>query len=145
MEPYVYKFHMVRVIDGDTIVADIDLGMSTWLKNVNIRLADIDSYEAKKGTRLQRQVERTGLTEDEIIAKGKAAKLVLEAELKGAVEEGQFLLIQTIKKDSFGRWLSKIFIEGNDQSINDWMLKENIAMAFNWTPKSQQEGSHESS
>jgi len=35
---YSYKFNLVRVIDGDTVDIDIDLGFGVWLKKQRIRL-----------------------------------------------------------------------------------------------------------
>ena len=35
---YHYKAKLVRVIDGDTIDVDIDLGFDVWLKKQRIRL-----------------------------------------------------------------------------------------------------------
>ncbi len=44
---YLYKAKLVRVIDGDTIDLDIDLGFDVWLKKQRIRLAGIDSPECR--------------------------------------------------------------------------------------------------
>ena len=32
MEKYIYKAKLVRVVDGDTVDAMIDLGFDTWVK-----------------------------------------------------------------------------------------------------------------
>lgn len=44
---YEYKCKIIRVVDGDTINVDIDLGFDIWLKNQNIRLAGIDTPESR--------------------------------------------------------------------------------------------------
>jgi micrococcal nuclease len=44
---YHYKAKLVRVIDGDTIDVDIDLGFDVWLKRQRIRLAGIDAPESR--------------------------------------------------------------------------------------------------
>jgi len=44
---YTYKASLVRVIDGDTIDVDIDLGFDVWLKKQRIRLAGIDTPESR--------------------------------------------------------------------------------------------------
>ena len=44
---YHYKAVLVRVIDGDTIDVDIDLGFDVGLKKQRIRLAGIDSPECR--------------------------------------------------------------------------------------------------
>ena len=38
-----YKVEVLRVVDGDTVDVDIDLGFSTWLKKQRIRLYGIDT------------------------------------------------------------------------------------------------------
>ena len=43
---YEYNCTLVRVIDGDTVDVDIDLGFDTILKNQRIRLAGIDTPES---------------------------------------------------------------------------------------------------
>ena len=44
---YEYKCNVVRVIDGDTIVVDIDLGFEMWLKNQHVRVYGIDAPEVR--------------------------------------------------------------------------------------------------
>ena len=44
---FYYQCDLVRVIDGDTIIVDIDLGFSTYLKNQKVRLAGIDTPESR--------------------------------------------------------------------------------------------------
>ena len=42
-----YKVNVLRVVDGDTVYVDIDLGFSTWLKKQRIRLYGIDTPESR--------------------------------------------------------------------------------------------------
>ncbi len=42
---YQYSAKIVRVIDGDTVVVDIDLGLSIWKHNEHIRLEGIAAPE----------------------------------------------------------------------------------------------------
>ena len=44
---YQYKAKVNRVIDGDTVVLDIDLGMEVWLHDQHIRLANFDAPETR--------------------------------------------------------------------------------------------------
>ena len=44
---YEYKATIVRVVDGDTVDVDIDLGFDTWLHNQRIRLYGIDTPECR--------------------------------------------------------------------------------------------------
>ena len=42
-----YRCKIVRVIDGDTVDVDIDLGFGVWLKKQRIRLYGIDTPESR--------------------------------------------------------------------------------------------------
>jgi micrococcal nuclease len=44
---YEYKATVVKVVDGDTVDVDIDLGFDTWLHNQRIRLYGIDTPECR--------------------------------------------------------------------------------------------------
>jgi len=47
MTPYVYRCKLDRVVDGDTIDIDIDLGFNVWLKKQRVRLVGIDTPESR--------------------------------------------------------------------------------------------------
>ena len=42
-----YKCKLVKVVDGDTVDVDIDLGFGVWLQNQRIRLYGIDTPESR--------------------------------------------------------------------------------------------------
>ena len=44
---YEYKCEIVRVVDGDTVDVNIDLGFNTWLWKERIRLKGIDTPESR--------------------------------------------------------------------------------------------------
>ena len=44
---YEYRCKIVRVVDGDTVDIDIDLGFGVWLKNERIRIYGIDTPECR--------------------------------------------------------------------------------------------------
>ena len=44
---YEYKCTIDRVVDGDTVDVDIDLGFGVWLKKQRIRLYGIDTPESR--------------------------------------------------------------------------------------------------
>ena len=103
---YTYRAELVRVIDGDTVVLDIDLGFETWIRDQSIRLYGIDTPEI------------TGEEKEE----GLAVKSWLEERLYG-----QEIVLQSIqdKKGKFGRWLGVLFIDG--KSVNDELLSSGKA------------------
>lgn len=42
---WVYRCKVLRVVDGDTVDVDIDLGFDVWLRKARVRLAGIDTAE----------------------------------------------------------------------------------------------------
>ena len=38
-----YRVNIVKVVDGDTVDVDIDLGFGIWMKNERVRLFGIDT------------------------------------------------------------------------------------------------------
>lgn len=111
---YLYRAEIVRVIDGDTIVADIDLGFRTWLHDEHLRLAGIDTPERRS-------------------EEGKAVAETLRQRI-----EGKTLYICTIKAKrsdaestgSFGRYLVVVYDSG--ENINDWLLATGRAEPFKY-------------
>ena len=45
---YEYKATIVKVVDGDSIYVDIDLGFDVWIRNQSIRLYGIDTPECRQ-------------------------------------------------------------------------------------------------
>ena len=44
---YEYNCKIVKVIDGDTVDVDIDLGFGVWLKDERVRIMGIDTPESR--------------------------------------------------------------------------------------------------
>ena len=115
-DPYVYRIKSVgRVVDGDTIDADIDLGFDISLTK-RIRLAGIDSPESRT----------TNLKE-------KALGLESKEWLKKSLEGAKDILIKTEKPDStekYGRIIGHLFINDQETSLNNQMIDEGYALAY---------------
>jgi len=97
-----YRAEIVRVVDGDTIDARLDLGfyMSAELR---LRLAGIDAPET-------RGPEREA---------GKAATAALVAKL---AEDPGPCIVRTSKTGKYGRWLADIF-SPSGLHLNNWLLE----------------------
>ena len=107
-----YNAKLIRVIDGDTIDAEIDLGFHTFVKK-RIRLYKIDAPET-----------RTRDKSEKIL--GKKAKSRLLEILNS--NSGTFVL-RSHGIGKFGRCLGEIFI--NNVSINETLIKEGHASRYN--------------
>lgn len=51
---YEYKAVISRVVDGDTVDVDIDLGFNVWLKKQRIRLYGIDTPESRTRDKVEK-------------------------------------------------------------------------------------------
>ena len=110
---YQYKIKKIhRVIDGDTIDIDIDLGFSITISH-RVRLKDIDAAE----TRTKDLSEK---------AEGVKARLWLEKELSRSNE----WIIETHKEDKYGRILGTLYLVGDSVTLNERMLNEGIARPY---------------
>ena len=52
-----YKCKLVRVVDGDTVDVDIDLGFGVWLRKQRIRLYGIDTPESRTSDPIEKFTE----------------------------------------------------------------------------------------
>jgi len=126
--PYEYKFICKKVIDGDTVVGDIDLGFNIVFSNQYIRLIGIDTPESKSKDKVEK-------------AFGLLSKKAVEEFMK---LEDQ-LVIQTFlnddNEDKFGRILGKI-ITSSKVCLNDWLINNNFAVKYNGENKDSIKKAH---
>ena len=108
MDKHIYSAKVVRVVDGDTADAMIDLGFDTWVKK-RIRFYGVDTWES-----------RTRNLEEK--KKGLAAKAYVKDLLENS-DEGKFLL-KSHGVGKYGRVLGELFVKGHETSVNE-LLKEN--------------------
>ena len=106
---YTYKAKLDRVVDGDTVDANIDLGFDISIHK-RIRLAGIDTPE----TRTRDKEEKT---------KGLASKSRLIELLK----DGSFIL-ESNEVCKYGRVLGTLHI--NDININETLVEEGFAVEY---------------
>jgi micrococcal nuclease len=113
---YEYRVKKVlKVVDGDTIDVDIDLGFSVSFTQ-RVRLAGIDTPESRT----------TDLKE-------KALGLEVKEYLKNLLDGAEDIVIQTEKPDSsekYGRILGWLFINDEDISLNEKMISEGYAWEY---------------
>jgi len=113
---YEYKVKVVRVIDGDTIDVDIDLGFSTVLTKRRIRLYGIDTPESR--TRDKEEKKRG------IISKN---YLLLKCPI------GEYVTLKSHGVGKFGRILGELFEYNKHEdtvSINQEMCDEGYAAPY---------------
>jgi len=95
---------VTRVIDGDTLVCDLDLGWNVWHMEQRVRLLGIDTPELKGSTRMA----------------GEAARLFVINTLGWSAAwntEPVAVTVVSEQLDSFGRVLGRVLLaDGSDLS-----------------------------
>ena len=109
---YDYQCTIVRVVDGDTVDVDIDLGFDTWRCGERIRLYGIDTPECRARD-----------------AEEKAAGFLAKGFVEEALHVGATYRLQTKEKGKFGRYLATIYLT-DDTSINAALVKERLAVPY---------------
>ncbi|MFQ5649113.1 MAG: thermonuclease family protein [bacterium] len=104
---YCYRATIISVYDGDTVRADIDLGLKTWVKNEKLRLARINAPELRGDER-----------EAGLAARDFLRDKILEHDV----------IIETLKdkKGKYGRYLVEIWLEQEGEesiNVNDLMVE----------------------
>ena len=52
---YEYKCNIVKIVDGDTVDVDIDLGFGVWLKDERVRVMGIDTPESRTRDKIEKK------------------------------------------------------------------------------------------
>ena len=106
---YDYRCEVLRVIDGDTIELNIDLGFSCWYRGV-ARLKGINAPELSGASRPQGEISKAAL-----IALLAVGPVIAITELKK-------------EKDKYGRCLVRLFCAGVD--VNEAMVAGGFAVPY---------------
>lgn len=113
---YTYNCIIRRVVDGDTIDVDIDLGFGIWLSNERVRLYGIDTPESRTSDPVEKYY-------------GMLATEFVEERL--IVGNRYVLRSREFKKvDSFGRILGDI-VASDGRTIIDHLLESHHAVLWN--------------
>ena len=109
---YEYKCKLVKVVDGDTVDVDIDLGFGVWLQNQRIRMYGIDAPESRTSDKVEKVYGMAA--KDFVIKWTNACDLVLKTFKDG--------------KGKYGRILGELWY--NDVNINQRMIEEHHAVKY---------------
>jgi micrococcal nuclease len=122
---YRYKVSIVKVVDGDTVDVDIDLGFGMVYKKQRVRMLGIDTPESRTRDLVEKKF-------------GKASK----KHLKGMLEEAESIELVSHDKGKFGRILGDLFIGSNETSVNQQMILDHHAVAYTGGNKEETEAGH---
>ena len=111
---YEYNANIIRVYDGDTVWADLDLGFGIWMRNQAIRLRGINTPELRGETK-----------EAGIAARDRLKDLLARV--------GNQCVIITVKDDQtgkYGRILGELLVAGEEISLNQMLIDEGFAVPY---------------
>jgi len=116
---YEYRCKVIRVIDGDTVDVDIDLGFDIMLRDERVRIMGIDTPESRTRDKVEKKF-------------GLASKARLKELIGG--KSGPILKTQINKKGEdmrgkFGRILGD-FVTDDGRMVTDILVEEGHAVAY---------------
>jgi len=119
---YTYEATLDRVIDGDTVDLNIDLGFDVWLHSTRIRLHHIDTPEKRTRDLLEKHFGfiASDFVLDRLI---NAKQIIVNTTLEGP-------------KDKYGRILGVIWVDDYILSLNDQLIEKRYAVKYEGQNKS---------
>lgn len=122
---YEYRCKILRIVDGDTVDVDIDLGFGIWMHKERIRILGIDTPESRT-----RDLEE------------KAFGLAAKQYVKDLMPIGSQQIIKTEKDKTgkFGRVLGDFIIEG--KLLTELMIENNHAVPYHGQSKEDVKSAH---
>lgn len=131
---YDYRCNVVKVVDGDTVDVDIDLGFGIWLRGERVRIMGIDTPESRTSDKLEKVF-------------GLAAKARLKSLLgKTAVLKTQVSKSGEDMKGKFGRILGDFDVY--DANSDSWrpateiLVEEGHAVSYFGGSKEEVQAAH---
>ena len=116
-----YDVTVLKIVDGDTVDVDIDLGFGVCLKDERVRIMGIDTPESRTSDRVEDLF-------------GEAAKARLKELMKHG---GKLITTEDAKgedmKGKFGRILGDFYVEryeGKKERVTDILIEEGHAVAY---------------
>ena len=133
---YEYRAKILRVVDGDTVDVDIDLGFGVWMHKERVRMMGIDTPESRTRDKVEKKF---GLASKEYV---KAylpigSMQVLKTEIDKSGED---------KKGKFGRILGDFLVydssEDATKRLTEVMISQGYGVAYHGQNKDEVEAEH---
>ena len=126
---YEYGFKLIKVVDGDTVDVDIDLGFGTWMRKQRIRLNGIDAPESRT-----RDLEE------------KKFGLLAKEKLKTLLANARSLRTSKDDRGKFGRILGdfEVYYSQEDRwcGVVEILIKESYGVPYKGQSKGEIEEQH---
>ena len=113
---WTYRCKLKKVIDGDTVDVDIDLGFGIWQMNERVRIMGIDTPESRTRNKIEKKF---GLAAKARLKSLLGPKPVLQTTISKKGED---------MKGKFGRVLGDFLYDG--KKVSEIMCQEGHAVAY---------------
>jgi micrococcal nuclease len=125
-DPFLYKCVIQRIVDGDTVDVDIDLGFGIWLRKERVRVAGIDTPEKRTRDKVE-----------------KVFGLAATAKAHTLIPEGSPCIIRTRrdKAGKYGRTMGDFVLE-DGRLYTDIMVETHHAVPYEGQAKADVEAAH---
>ena len=127
---YEYKCKIRKVVDGDTVDIDIDLGFGIWLNDERVRIMGIDTPESRTSDPVEKIF---GLAAKERVKHLLGADSTLISKVKGDGNEEM--------RGKFGRILGDFRLNDGD-TLTSKLMSEGHAVAYNGGNKEKIQPKH---
>lgn len=120
--PYEYIAKVNKVVDGDTLEVDLDLGFNFIFFNQKIRLLGIDTPESRTSDKIEKVF---GLASKEYVK-----KFIEECEWKVLVKTHKSDLDDLDSREKFGRILAEVMHPVTKKVLNEELVKNGYAVKY---------------
>jgi micrococcal nuclease len=126
---YEYNCKVNKIIDGDTVDVDIDLGFGVVLTDERVRIIGIDTPESRTRDRVEKLF---GLASKKRLKELLSKQCILKTEINKNGED---------MKGKFGRVLGD-FVADDGRMITDILIEEGYAVAYHGQSKDDVQEAH---
>lgn len=131
--PFEYKAKVLKVYDGDTFIADIDLGFGFFLKNKLVRLMGVDTPEIKTKDSEEKKFAELSKKFVENFFKQNKNEVILHTHIEKISLEG---------KEKFGRILAYVFNDSSEESLNKKIIDNLLGVEYFGKSKDEIKDAH---
>lgn len=120
--PYEYHAIVTEVVDGDTIVIDLDLGFDIKFTNQKVRLLGVDTPESRTSDKVEKVF---GIASKDFCKRFVAAcknRVIIRTHISEGTDDSG--------REKFGRLLGEIINPDTREVLNDQLINNNYAVRY---------------
>ena len=129
---YRYNCRVVKIVDGDTVDVDIDLGFGVWLNNQRIRISGIDAPENRTRDLEEKEAGQVAAAFVEKYLPLWSQQVLISEEYNSTGKYGRILGTFQVYDHKTDRVMS----------LSDIMIREHYAVAYHGQSREQIQEQH---